>query len=83
MSLQSAEQNRRQVWLNRFWSMWPQAPIGAAVILAGVLNIVDGLRYPAVDLAGLEPLLKLDDSLWTLAACNIHPFCCCDNWGAG
>jgi voltage-gated potassium channel len=68
MSLQSAEQNRRQVWLNRFWSMWPQAPIGAAVILAGVLNIVDGLRYPAVDLAGLEPLLKLDDSLWTLGS---------------
>lgn len=48
--------------------MWPQAPIGTAVILAGILNIVDGLKYPAVDLAGLEPLLKLDDSLWTLGS---------------
>lgn len=67
MALKSAN-NRHQIWLNRFWSLWPQAPLGIAVILAGTLNIVDGFRYPSVDLSSLAPLLELDDSLWTLGS---------------
>ena len=48
--------------------MWPEFPLGMAVILAGTLNVVDGLRYPSIDLSGLEPLLELDDSLWTIGS---------------
>ena len=49
-------------------SLWPQVPLGSAVILAGVLNIIDGQRYPAIALSGLEPLLELDSSLWALGS---------------
>jgi len=37
-------------------------------MLAGVLNIVDGLRYEGLNLSGLEPLLELDSSLWELGS---------------
>ena len=37
-------------------------------MLAGVLNIVDGLRYQGLNLSGLEPLLELDSSLWALGS---------------
>ena len=49
-------------------NLWPQVPLGSAVILAGVLNIIDGQRYPAIALSGLEPLLELDSSLWALGS---------------
>ncbi|MDG2049812.1 MAG: NAD-binding protein [Myxococcota bacterium] len=62
----------RQGWGRTFLgplkNLWPQVPLGAAVILAGVLNIVDGQSYPAIDLTGLEPLLELDSSLWALGS---------------
>ena len=62
----------RQGWGRTFLgplkNLWPQVPLGAAVILAGVLNIVDGQRYPAINLTGLEPLLELDSSLWALGS---------------
>ena len=48
--------------------MWPEFPLGLAVILAGTLNVIDGLRYPSIDLSGLEPLLELDNSLWTIGS---------------
>ena len=68
MTSHLANEHRQKIWLNRLRSLWPQAPLGTAVMLAGVLNIVDGLRYEGLNLSGLEPLLELDSSLWELGS---------------
>ena len=66
-SIWSREGRGRSI-LGHLGSLWPQFPLGGAVMLAGVLNILDGQRYPSIDFSGLEPLLELDSSLWAIGS---------------
>ena len=66
-SIWSREGRVRSI-LGHVGSLWPQFPLGGAVMLAGVLNILDGQRYPSIDFSGLEPLLELDSSLWAIGS---------------
>ncbi len=47
-------------------SLWPQGPLALALVLVGVLNIVDGLRLPLTVLQRIRVLHGLGESLSAL-----------------
>jgi voltage-gated potassium channel len=59
---------RRRVLLSRkrLASLWPHFPLGIALVLVGVLNILDGLRLPMAILRRLHALKGLAESLSAL-----------------
>lgn len=59
---------KQKKWFDTLWNLWPQVPLGIAVILAGGINIIDGQGYPKVELTALQPLMELDSSLWALGS---------------
>lgn len=57
--------NRRRLPV-RLRALWPQAPLAAVLALAGILNILDGLRLPLTVLQRVQALPGLADSLSAL-----------------
>ncbi len=62
----ASAQKRRLSGQERLASLWPHFPLGLALALVGVLNILDGLRLPLDILRRIGPLNGLGESLSAL-----------------
>jgi voltage-gated potassium channel len=62
----STTRNRVALNQKRLAALWPHYPLGIALILVGVLNILDGLRLPLTVLQRIHALNGLAESLSAL-----------------